>query len=306
MHEKDRREKHLFGHNDVFAAFWNARIFAAPDEKISPDMLRDAPTEHISMPQGAPVKRLRDILKICDGALGLNIAFLGLENQTESDSRMPIRVMGYDWLAYDMQTRAPLAENKIYPVFTAVAYFGYKKPWNAPKTLGDLVEIPPRLKRHFNDYKVPVIEFAWLCDDEIAQLSGDLKTLAVCLRKFRLNDLKDWPDGSFAHIGEVLDLLAAITGRSLFSELKQHYSNKEGSVQMCEMFEKYENDLIAVGEKRGIAIGEERGSEKKANDIARAMIENALSDELIAKTTGISLKRIGDLRKSVMLCGGNA
>ena len=75
---------------------------------------------------------------------------------------------------------------------------------------------------------------------------------------------------------------------------------------MCEMFEKYENDLIAVGEKRGEERGEKRGSEKKANDIARAMIENALSDELIAKTTGISLKRIGDLRKSVMLCGGNA
>ena len=261
MAEQDSREKHLFYYNEVFATLWNGLIFKRRNEAIRADLLEDAPTEYVDVPKRAPLKRVRDVMKYYKGRAGLNVALLGLENQTAEDASMIGRIMCYDGLAYQRQLTQTPKGRKILPVFTAVVYFGYNTRWNGARSLRGVVDLPARWRRHFSDYRIRVIELAWLSDEEIDALSGDMKALAVCLRKFRLKELDDWPDTEIEHIAEVLDLLGDITGNSWFSDIGDKYALHCGRVKMCEMFEKYNAGLIAVGEERGIEIGEKRGIE---------------------------------------------
>ena len=279
MGSKDLREKHLFSYNDVFACAWNE---LAPSDAKSPDIvqkwldaedLTDAPTEAVATHCGVFSHRHRDIFKYAGDCAGLNIAMFGLENQTADDRNMAVRVMMYDAISYSAQSRRRKSGQKLVPVFTRVLYFGYNKRWNAPRRLSEQCAIPERFRAHFQDYAVDVIELAWLTDDQIERLSGDLKAIAVCLRNFRLGELTHWPDTEIAHVPEVLDLLGDITGSSRFSEIKDDYASHCGRIKMCEMFEKYNAGLIAAGEERGkaegIAIGEKRGkAEGKAEGIA--------------------------------------
>ena len=88
---------------------------------------------------------------------------------------------------------------------------------------------------------------------------------------------------------------------------------------MCEMFEKYNAGLIAVGEKRGeergkaegkaegIAIGEKRGKKlgkalgmtEKAVKIAKNLLKMQMPQSDIAKATGLSLEEV----KRLASCG---
>ncbi len=321
MAEQDLREKHLFYCNDVFATLWNGLVFKRPKEAIRADLLEDAPTEYVDIPKRAPLKRVRDVMKYCKGRAGLNIALFGLENQTAEDASMIGRIMCYDALAYRHQLSQTPKGRKILPVFTAVVYFGYNARWDGARCLRDIVRLPVKWRRHFSDYRIRVIELAWLTDEEINALSGDMKAIAVCLRKFRLKELDHWPDTEIEHISEVLDLLGDITGNSWFSDIKDDYASHCGRVKMCEMFEKYNAGLIAVGEKRGLergkaegmAIGEKRGLERgKAEGIAigekrglergkaEGIAEGMVLGEKRGKFEG-SFNRLIDMTKRIMV-----
>jgi len=58
---------------------------------------------------------------------------------------------------------------------------------------------------------------------------------------------------------------------------------------------------IAIGEKKGrdegIAIGEERGREKVILEMAKNLIALGMDDEVICKTTNLSISQIAELRK---------
>ena len=62
----------------------------------------------------------RDVSKYwkkADGSgISLRLAFLGIENQTNYDKEMPLRVISYDGAAY----RAQLGQDIKYPVITLV------------------------------------------------------------------------------------------------------------------------------------------------------------------------------------------
>ena len=295
MGSKDLREKHLFSYNDVFACAWNE---LAPSDAKSPGIvqkwfdaedLTDAPTEGVATHRGGISHRHRDIFKYAGDCAGLNIAMFGLENQTADDWDMPSRVMMYDAMSYSAQTQRRRSGQKLVPIFTRVLYFGYNKRWKAPRRLSEQCAIPDRFRAHFQDYAVDVIELAWLTDDQIERLSGDLKAIAVCLRNFRLGELARRPDTEIAHVREVLDLLGDITGSSWFSDIKDNYESQCGRVKMCEMFEKYNAGLIAAGEERGkaegkaegiaegIVIGEKRGEERGKFEGLRDMTKRIMA-----------------------------
>ena len=78
----------------------------------------------------------------------VRLAFLGLENQTNTDKTMPLRVIGYDGVIYGSQLlkddKEDTARESFYPVITMVLYFG-EKPWNGPTSLVDYLEISEEL-----------------------------------------------------------------------------------------------------------------------------------------------------------------
>lgn len=69
---------------------------------------------------------------------------VGFENQTSSDSDMPLRVIAYDGMEYRAQLLKKTVDEpdearkqERYPVITMVLYFGYEHLWNGPISLKD-------------------------------------------------------------------------------------------------------------------------------------------------------------------------
>ena len=57
----------------------------------------------------------------------IRVACIGMENQTQADPDMPLRIMGYDGAEYRAQLLKNNAAESRYPVVTLVLYFGYEK-----------------------------------------------------------------------------------------------------------------------------------------------------------------------------------
>ena len=169
--------------------------------------------------------------------------------------------MAYDALSYCRQFETLKPGEKVLPVVTFVLYFGYDKCWDGPRSLSECFEVPEQLKPFFCDYSIHVIELAWLTDEEIDRLTGDLKTLARCLRSFREHNFEDDFDDTIEHPDAVLRLLEKITGESSFKKMRQTYSEKE-NLRMCEIFEAMRNNYKMIGKEEGLREGKKEGKEE--------------------------------------------
>ena len=92
----------------------------------------------------------------------IRIACVGIENQTNPDPDISLRVMGYDGAEYRAQLLADHTDKSRYPVVTLVLYFGHKKHWDQPLRLKERLDIPPEFEPYVNDYKVNLFEVAYL------------------------------------------------------------------------------------------------------------------------------------------------
>ena len=153
-----------------------------------------------------------------------------------------------------------------------------------------------------------MIELAWLSDEQIERLTGDLKVLAVFLRKMRLKQLHDWPKLKITYVPEVLGLLHEITGHKRFKQDKCDFANIQRSMTMCDLFEKHDSALIEEGkklgldegkklgldegEKIGLAKGKTEGKAEMASSIARNLIAMRMPEDDIAKATGLSIDQV--------------
>ena len=63
-------------------------------------------------------------------------------------------------------------------------------------------------------------------------------------------------------------------------------------MNMCELFEKYDSDLIEQGRKLGLDEGKKLGLDEKASSIARNLIAMSMPEDDIAKVTGLSLEEV--------------
>ena len=122
MCRKDRNEKCLEAYPDVLADLYNVLVFG--DKVIQPENLMPGPTEAIYKEDTGDLKESRrDVSQYyMDG--GRISVLLCVENQTNVDKDMPIRVMGYDYTSY----KAQLVNGKErYPVITIVLNFDNKR-----------------------------------------------------------------------------------------------------------------------------------------------------------------------------------
>ncbi|MDD3794850.1 MAG: Rpn family recombination-promoting nuclease/putative transposase [Lachnospiraceae bacterium] len=138
-------------------------------------------------------KKARDIVKkYYDGKVVIGI--IGIEDQTRIHYAMPLKNMWYDLYSYEKQ-RQDIAryhtkfkdlqgdewlskfgkEDKLIPVITLTVYYG-TKTWDGPKTLHEMLSIPPGLKRFqplFCNYHAHLLQITEIQDLE--SYSDDLK-----------------------------------------------------------------------------------------------------------------------------------
>ena len=219
-----------------------------------------------------------------------------------TDPHMPMRIIGYDGAAYRGQLTKRERDRPNFPVITIVLYFGTKH-WDQPRTLYECMNIQENLKPFVSDYKINVVEVAFL-DDKLDNFHSDFRIIAEYFVNKRRNIEYTPSAQEIQHVDEFLKLLQALTGDDRYFDvlnLLQKEAKKEG-VNMCEILDKVENRGIAIGEKRGEIRGEKRGEirgEKRGreemadeiNQLNAILLKQNRMDDLIRTLTDRNYQR---------------
>ena len=250
MQEKDITQKMLERHNDVFSDIVNVLLFGGK-KVVEEESLFDATTDSILKIEGRVRFQDRDVAKYWKDSQ-INIALFGIENQTNPDKFMPLRVISYDGTEYGKQSRTENIDKKKYPVISLVLYLGFEQKWLYPKNLLGIIDVDEKLRPYVNDYKINLFEIAYLDREIIDSFKSDFWILADYLYQMRVNKNYVADKKSIAHIEELLMLMSAMTGDKRFEEIIDEANTKE-VVNMCE--------VLDIVEARGIEKGREEGAD---------------------------------------------
>ena len=258
MQEKDITQKMLERHNDVFSDIVNVLLFGGK-KVVEEETLFDAVTDSALKIDGRVRFQDRDVAKYWKDSQ-INIALLGIENQTTPNKLMPFRVISYDGTEYGKQSRTENIDKKKYPVISLVLYLGFEQKWLYPKNLLGIIDVDEKLRPYVNDYKINLFEIAYLDREIIDSFKSDFWILADYLYQMRVNKNYVADKKFIGHIEELLMLMSAMTGDKRFEDIIDE-ANKKEVVNMCE--------VLDIVEARGIEKGIEKGREEGADLISR-------------------------------------
>ncbi|MFG6395281.1 MAG: Rpn family recombination-promoting nuclease/putative transposase [Lachnospiraceae bacterium] len=293
MADKDKTEKKLEDYNDVFADILNVLLFK--ENLIKQENLKNGPTESVYKAAGGGLRgQFRDTSKYYQDA-GIIISSFGMENQSEIDNDMPIRVMGYDYSSYRNQVDTGSGR---YPVITIVLNFSDKR-WDKPLSLKDMLKIPKGMENFVKNYQITVFDIAFLPDGTINQFKSTFKHVAHFFKNKRKPENYQPLNEEIEHLEAFLDLLKAFTGDEKYISIKDELlkTQKEGKVvTMCSIVEKFTNEGIKQGIERGIKQGIERGIEQgieqKEKQIILNMHKKGCDATTIADLSGIDINTV--------------
>ena len=266
MQEKDITQKMLERHNDVFSDIVNVLLFCGK-RVVEEETLFDAVTDSALKIDGRVRFQDRDVAKYWKDSK-INIALLGIENQTTPNKLMPFRVISYDGTEYGKQSRTENIDKKKYPVISLVLYLGFEQKWLYPKNLLGIIDVDEKLRPYVNDYKINLFEIAYLDRETIDSFTSDFWILADYLYQMRVNKNYVADKRSIGHIEELLMLMSAMTGDKRFEDIIDEANTKE-VVNMCEVLDIVEARGIEKGIERGREEGIEKGREEGADLISR-------------------------------------
>ena len=101
MGEKDIAEKTLVAFNDVFSDIVNVLLFNGK-KVINENELKDATVQSVYKEDKKLREQIRDTAKYWENN-NIHIALMGIENQTEQEDDLPLRIIGYDGASYRNQ-----------------------------------------------------------------------------------------------------------------------------------------------------------------------------------------------------------
>ena len=268
MAEKDIAEKLLFDYEDVFSDIINVLIFGK-------DMIKSeeiVPTKTASQYKADDAKlhrQERDVAKYWKKGECI-FALFGLENQTQPDKFMPVRILGYDAASYRSQLLKngdDLQPKSIFPVISIVLNFSNKR-WNVSQNLRDCIDanIPEELQSYINDYKIYVFNISFLPDKVIECFKSDFRYVAEFMTKTRANPAFKPSAEMIRHKDAVIKLLTILTGNRNIEETFIRNKSKEGGIAaMSGVFDDVFDRLRAEGEASGmISVYLETGFSKEA------------------------------------------
>lgn len=288
MGEADITEKTLEAYDDVFSDIINVLLFDGRQLVKEEDLSDAVPLSAYKDSEGRVHEQERDVAKYWRNG-SIRICLYGLENQTDIDVDIPLRVIGYDGAGYRAQILADKDKDedgkkkKIrkprYPVVTLVLYFGEER-WKKHRSLLECLDIPHELEPYVSDYKVNVFEIAWLEPETVAKFRSDFRIVADYFVQVRKNKEYKPSAETIRHVHEVLQLMAVLTKDRRFEEV-QIPPMAEGGIAMCEVLDKVERRGFELGQREGFASGRRTGQ----NTIL------ALNSRLIASGRIDDLKR---------------
>lgn len=279
----DSNEKILTDYNDVFADIMNVFLYGGK-QVIKEETLENSKDRSQYKADGKLHEQERDVSKFYNGK-EMRIAFLGIEHQNYEDPYMPLRVISYDGSAYRAQLLKSGEEEKKkpkpYPVITLVLYFGTKH-WSAGKSLYEVLDVPEDIKKYVNDYKINLVEVAFLNQKQIDLFQSDFKIIADLFVQKRKNVKYVPSDEKIKHVDEFLKLLKIMSGDDRYTEILDKLNNQrlseKGEITMCEIYDQIEGRGIQKGiqmEKANTEKERKRADEEhKRAEAAKKEIEH--------------------------------
>ncbi len=217
MGQKDITEKQLEEFNDVFADIYNVLVFEK--NVINENQLQDGATEsRYKDDDGMNRDQRRDVMKTYLDEYRMELAFVGIDNQTTVDRYIPVRILGYDYGKY----RRQVDEKKfpLVPVITLVLNLSNIQ-WSKYKSLAEITNIPPEFEPYFQDYKVKVVDVAFLEDSVIEKFTSDFKLVARFFKDRRLG-VEEWNDETqIKHVEAFIDFITAFTDDPRYQDVKE-------------------------------------------------------------------------------------
>ena len=288
MANKDIAEKILEDYPDVFADIVNGFFF---DGKavIKPEELEDMQLRSAYRAEMNLHDMERDVAKRWKKN-GIRIACVGFENQTAPDSRMVLRVLGYDGAEYRTQCLKENLGNRPYAVVTIVLYFGYERRWTEAKSLYEAVNVLEELKPFVTNTKLNVFEVAWLEDDQVAKFKSDFRIVADYFVQKRKTGTYEGTKDTIRHVYEVLQLLSVMEHDDRYEEIAIEQRRKGGIRNMSSVIDRY----LKEGEAKGLKIGEAKGRKERTIELIRNMRAEGMDDALIARVMKLSEKELAE------------
>ena len=270
MAEKDLSERALEAYDDVFADNVNGLLFAGK-QVVEPGSLRDAAATSMYKASDELHELERDISKWWMGGDGrrvsVRIALLGIENQTEYDKDMPLRVMGYDGAAYRAELLQGEDVKARYPVVTLVLHFGATR-WGKARSLLDVLNVPEPLTPYVSNYHISVFDISFLTEEQLGYFKSDFAVVADYFVHRRDNpDYRPTNPPAFEHVDELLKLLSVMTRDDRFVMTLD--GPGEVPRNMCEVLDRVEQRGIEQGIERGIEQGIEQGMARSVLGLMR-------------------------------------
>ena len=281
MAEKDITEKLLTDIDEVFADIYNSLCFNG-ENIIKPDDLSNASVTTAFISNDVTRGLISDVSKIYKNS-NLTLALLNIENQSTEDSDMPFRIIGYEGAKYNSQLISGSDER--YAVATLVLNFNTKKRWSTPKSIKESLKnkYPIELDEYINDYKVNVIDVAFMDKEDIEKLNSDFKAVAkyYYLKRNNIENLEELGECNLKYPVQTFATMKALTGDSRFETAYNDYVETHKDDKGVTM-EKILDTIEAKGEARG----EAKGKELQARETAINLKNMNMDEETIAKAVG--------------------
>ena len=281
MAEKDITEKLLTDIDEVFADIYNSLCFNG-ENIIKPDDLSSASVTTAFISNDVTRGLISDVSKIYKNS-NLTLALLNIENQSTEDSDMPFRIIGYEGAKYNSQLIS--GSDARYAVATLVLNFNTKKRWSTPKSIKESLKnkYPIELDEYINDYKVNVIDVAFMDKEDIEKLNSDFKAVAkyYYLKRNNIEDFEELGECNLKYPVQTFATMKALTGDSRFETAYNDYVETHKDDKGVTM-----EKILDTIEARGEARGEAKGKELQAKETAINLKNMNMDEETIAKAVG--------------------
>ena len=303
----DTTEKVRLQNNNLFSDMVNGVLFHG-NCLIDPIHLHSYDSHESTYIHLFGIDRTRDMIKKYEDGY---IILIGIENQSQVDETMPIRLLGYDFINYMNQQKIfsrdyklitkhnkdypedkkKLPKLELCPVMSIVINYGERR-WNKSVTLkGMMKSIPKVFEDYINDWGIKVIDI-----------------IDVDYKKFQHKDNRDLVLGIqrlYESQGEVevleeMDMsyetaieLFSITNSKDMLEIVKGIKKEE--FQMCTAMEIFKKRTLEIGEGIGFEKGEVSGIEKGKQfgiNIIINMFKQGLSIEKIAQYTNLKQEEV--------------
>ena len=269
MQSKDTSEKLLTNVNEVFADIFNA-LCCDGKKVIDETKLSNAQTTNAYIYKKETRNIDSDVSKLYNEA-NLTIAMLNIENQSHPDKDMPLRIFGYEGAKYNSQIISRKKER--YPIITLVLNFDTEKRWNTPLKLKECLnnKLPKELDSYINDFKINVIDVAFMSKEKIDKLNSDFKVIADYFYQLKnIGDYKYPSKTELKYPTYTMYTMAAITNDMRFNTAYNEFE-EENKGEVITM-ESYLDRIIAKGKAVGMIEGETKGKFDTLTDNIKALI----------------------------------